>query len=160
MVNRRQTQGKISIYFPLTAVVWQSLMSLHNNTMRKKRKTIPHFIHAQKEKYSFSERVKLHAIDLTLLSPKSISLSFARSDDYGLLMNQFSSWKQKSTNKSMLFCWFHELKWLSKCHLSTKSYKEMRTAQYARTGVKKRRGLGFHFLTAASCCISSAVTSL
>lgn len=127
-------------------------MLLHNHPRRKERKVIPHFIHSFTEGEVTSiqiEKRKLYAIDLSLLSLKTIFLSFARSDDHQTVSwIQFISqaWQTTNVEKCEYFSVPIELaqpsiSWAPK-------HVKRRKAPGAERGVKERKDEFAFFLTA------------
>lgn len=75
-----------------------------------------------------TEKVKLHAIDLALLSPKTMSFSFDRSDDHETLFwtNPAHKTDRELTWEKCEYFSAGFMNWTgsTKCQLSAKAYKE------------------------------------
>lgn len=147
MVNSGQTQGKILHPLPLHHCSLE-IFNVVTQQHYEEENTIPHFIHSQKEKYSITNIEP--ATDFSLLSHKSLSLSLARPNNHQSLFLNISA---HSTTKKLFSAGFASWIGLTKYQLSTKTYREKGTVPRSGSGALKRRGWGFHFLSAVSCWI-------
>jgi len=79
------------------------------------------------------------------LSPKSLSLSFARCKDQQTISLSNSAHEAAKYYKKILFCWFHELSWLSQISPEHQNVQRKEDSPMCWKWSSEKKGMGLPF---------------